>query len=501
MNLAEFLVNTAEKFPTRKALFKGAECCATYKIFLDRVVSLAFYLNKIKGIKKYDRVAIFMANATEYLEIMYAVWYFGAVVVPINSKLHRDEAIWIINNSGAKVVFTDNKKQFDSKTDKKFDALVISILGSKFKELYSYDSIDKPVKIKSDDLVWLFYTSGTTGKPKGVMLSSRNLRAMIKGYIPDVDSVYPVDTALYAAPMSHGAGLYNIIFVKFGARHSVPTSGKFEPSEIIKLAPKLTNVCMFLAPTMVNRLVKIAIKGNYKGKGIKTIVYGGGPMYLGDILKAGQVMGSKFVQIFGQGECPMAISVLKREEVIYRENDEWCERVTSVGRKQRVVDVVIKDHNGVNLPVNQIGEIWVSGAPVMIGYWKNLQATKNTIIDGWLRTGDLGRVNGDGFIILEGRSKDLIISGGSNIYPKEVEDVLLQYPGVSEASVVGKMDAEWGEIVIAFIVGPNVSISRLDEFCLEKMARFKRPKKYIFLETLPKNNYGKILKTDLRKLL
>ena len=153
------------------------------------------------------------------------------------------------------------------------------------------------------------------------------------------------------------------------------------------------------------------------------------------------------------------------------------------------------------MPVNEVGEIWVSGTPVMMGYWNHPNATKNTLIDGWLRTGDLGRINTDGFIILEGRSKDVIISGGSNIYPKEVEDVLLQYHGVVEASVVGKIDVDWGEIVVAFIVGSKINANDLDRFCLNKIARFKRPKRYIFLNSLPKNNYGKILKTSLRELL
>lgn len=501
MNLAEFLVNSAEKFPKKKALLKGAKCSATYETFRNRASSISYYLKNIKGIKKSDRVAIFMPNSTEYLELIYAIWYLGGVVVPINSKLHLDEAIWIINNSGAKAVFTDDKNQFEVKNDGEIDAAIISISDTSFKKLYLFDQDQIPVRLGCDELVWLFYTSGTTGKPKGVMLSSRNLIAMIEGYFPDVDLVYSSDTTLYAAPLSHGAGLYNIIFVKFGASHSVPDSGSFDPLEIIKLTSKLKNVCMFLAPTMVNKLVSVAKQNNYGGEGIRTIVYGGGPMYLSDIINAEKVMGSKFVQIFGQGECPMAISVLKREEVTDRVSKNWSEQVSSVGRKQRVVDVVIKDFNNIELPVNEIGEIWVSGSPVMMGYWENPNATKNALVDGWLRTGDLGRINADGFITLEGRSKDLIISGGSNIYPKEVEDVLLQYPGISEASVVGKIDRQWGEIVVAFLVGSNKNIDDIDKFCLNKIARFKRPKKYIFLESLPKNNYGKVLKSFLRDLL
>jgi long-chain acyl-CoA synthetase len=301
--------------------------------------------------------------------------------------------------------------------------------------------------------------------------------------------------------MSHGAGLYNVIFVKLGARHSVPISGRFAPLEVLKLSLKLKRVCMFLAPTMVNRLVREAEKNMSSAEGIRTIIYGGGPMYLADIIHAVKIMGPRFVQIFGQGECPMAISALKRDEILDRESWNWRERVSSVGRKQSVVDVAIKDPNGNVLPVNHIGEICVYGDPVMLGYWNNPSATESTLIDGWLKTGDLGRIDSNGYIMLEGRSKDLIISGGSNIYPREVEDVLLQCPNVFEASVVGKMDPEWGEIVVAFIVGTEITFDDLDLFCIEKISRFKRPREYIFLDSLPKNNYGKILKKELRNLL
>ena len=370
-----------------------------------------------------------------------------------------------------------------------------------FHKLYSFSSNRSPVKISKNDLVWLFYTSGTTGSPKGVMLSSKNLQAMVDGYLSDVDTVSSSDTSLYSAPMSHGAGLYNVIFVKFGARHSVPISGRFDPLEVLKLSLKLKRVCMFLAPTMVNKLVRQAEKSMSSAEGIRTIIYGGGPMYLADIIHAVKIMGPRFVQIFGQGECPMAISSLKRDEISDRESWNWRERVSSVGRKQSVVDVVIKDPNGNVLPVNHIGEICVYGAPVMLGYWNNPTATESTLIDGWLKTGDLGRIDSNGYIMLEGRSKDLIISGGSNIYPREVEDVLLQCPNVFEASVVGKIDPEWGEIVVAFIVGTEITFDDLDSFCIEKISRFKRPREYIFLDSLPKNNYGKVLKKELRNLL
>jgi len=501
MNLASWLVEIADKHPKNEALLKGEYCSADYATFRARSSSISDYLENVLGLKKGDRVAIFSANSTEYLEIIYAVWFLGGVVVPINSKLHINEALWIINDSGSKVLFTDEKNIFNNQVSTHLKPTIISITEKSFYELYLFSSNRIPVKINKNDLVWLFYTSGTTGSPKGVMLSSKNLQAMVKGYLSDVDTVSPSDTSLYAAPMSHGAGLYNVIFVKLGARHSVPISGRFAPLEVLKLSLKLKRVCMFLAPTMVNRLVREAEKNMSSAEGIRTIIYGGGPMYLADIIHAVKIMGPRFVQIFGQGECPMAISALKRDEILDRESWNWRERVSSVGRKQSVVDVAIKGSNGNVLPVNHIGEICVFGAPVMLGYWNNPTSTVVTLIDGWLKTGDLGRIDPNGYIMLEGRSKDLIISGGSNIYPREVEDVLLQCPNVIEASVVGKMDPEWGEIVVAFIVGTEITFDDLDLFCIEKISRFKRPREYIFLDSLPKNNYGKVLKKELRNLL
>ena len=224
-------------------------------------------------------------------------------------------------------------------------------------------------------------------------------------------------------------------------------------------------------------------------------------MYLADIVEAVEWFGPKFVQIYGQGECPMTITALSRDEVAERAHPRWRERLGSVGRAQSVVEVAIGGADGM-LPVGETGEIMVKGAPVMPGYWRDDAATARTLRDGWLMTGDVGRLDGDGYLTLVDRSKDLIISGGSNIYPREVEEVLLQHPAVHEVSVVGRPSAQWGEEVVAFVVcAREVSEGELDAYCLDNIARFKRPKGYVFLDDLPKNNYGKVLKTELRERL
>ncbi|MGZ5780326.1 MAG: AMP-binding protein, partial [Burkholderiaceae bacterium] len=355
-----------------------------------------------------------------------------------------------------------------------------------------------------NDMAWLFYSSGTTGRPKGIMQSHGNLWAMTMCYFTDVDAVKQQDAIVYAAPMSHGAGMYNFAHVLMGARHVIPESGGFDSAELVALASHHRNVSMFAAPTMVKRLVEHIAAMDADPSGFKTIVYGGGPMYVEDIRQALGVMGDRFVQIYGQGESPMTITSLSRAQLGDFEHPRYEQRLASVGVAQSMVEVRVADRDGNTLPPDTVGEIVVKGAPVMLGYWNNPEATEQTIRNGWLFTGDMGSMDADGFLTLRDRSKDVIISGGSNIYPREVEEVLLLDPAVHEVSVVGRPHPEWGEEVIAFIAthpGAKTTGAALDALCLDHIARFKRPKEYRFVDVLPKNNYGKVLKTELRKQL
>ncbi|MCB1517392.1 MAG: AMP-binding protein [Hyphomicrobiaceae bacterium] len=504
MNPAEWLQRAATRDPDAPALFRGAHQVANYGEFLRSAAGIGAALGA-QGIGPGSRVAVFMANRTEYLEALYGIWFCGAAAVPINAKLHEKEAVWIIENAEAVLVLTDDKLGANLKQLLGPEgAGVMSVDSETFSSMREATPLDAPVGMDRDDLLWLFYTSGTTGKPKGVRMSTGNLMAMTFSYFIDVDDVRTEDAILYAAPMSHGAGIYNFMHVIRGGRHVVPESGGFDPSEILDLAEELDHISMFAAPTMVKRLVDVARADGRNGKGIKTIVYAGGPMYEADILDAVETMGPRFVQIYGQGECPMAITALSRHDVADRIHPRWRERLNSVGVAQCDVRVRIVDENGREVARGDTGEIVVRGAPVMMGYWRNDEASAKTIRDGWLWTGDMGRMDEDGYISLIDRSKDMIISGGSNIYPREVEEVLLMHPDVSEVAVVGRPHPEWGEEVIAFVVpiaGREVAAAALDQMCLDQIARFKRPKHYRFVDALPKNNYGKVLKTDLRERL
>ena len=504
MNLAEWLVRSAQLDPDAPALFSGHEQVATYGEFAVRAAGFAGALGGKLGIEPGDRIAIFAKNSVEYLIAMYGAWFAGAVIVPVNAKLHPREAAWIVENSGAQLaLITEDPGAALADLVPAQCAHIIDLKSEAFRGLCDHAPLAAPVSRASTDMAWLFYTSGTTGRPKGVVMTHGNIHAMAYAYFVDVDQVFETDAAFYAAPMSHGAGLYNVMHVLKGARHVVPASAGFDPAEIFDHGRSTGSLHMFAAPTMIRRLVDHARASGETGEGIRTIVYGGGPMYLADIVEAVEVLGPRFVQIYGQGESPMCITALSREAVCDREHPRWKERLASVGRAQSCVEVAIAAEDGSLLPAGESGEIIVRGRSVMAGYWNNPEATEKTIRDGWLWTGDMGVLDGDGFLTLKDRSKDVIISGGTNIYPREVEEALLTHPAVYEVSVIGIPDAEWGESVCAFVVtaeGKTVDEAALDRHCTENIARFKRPKSYRFVDSLPKNNYGKVLKTELRKI-
>ena len=504
MNPAEWLARTARRLPDAPALMTGERIDADYAAFARRAAAMGAGLRDRHGIAPGDRVAVFMTNRREYLEALYGAWFAGAAAVPVNAKLHPREAAWILGHAGARVVFVSGDVGAGLAETAPEGTALIAAEGREFAALAAHDPLAAPSAMAAGDMAWLFYTSGTTGRPKGVMLTAANLHAMTFAYFVDVDPVEQTDAALYAAPMSHGAGLYNFVHVLRGARHVVPPSGGFDADEILDLAPRLGSVSMFAAPTMVRRLVDRAKARGGDGEGLRTVVYGGGPMYLADILEAVEVMGPRFVQIYGQGESPMTITALAREQVADRTHPRWRARLASVGTAHSCVEVHVVDGEGRVLPPGGTGEIVVRGAPVMAGYWQDAAATAETLRDGWLHTGDLGTIDVDGFVTLQDRSKDVIIAGGANISPREVEEALLEHPDVAEVAVVGRPHPDYGEEVVAFVApapGRPLDPQALDRHCLERIARFKRPRTYLEVEALPKNSYGKVLKTELRRRL
>lgn len=506
MNIANLLVRAGRCFATRPAVARGEHALLDYQHLAARVAALAGALTQRLGLVSGDRVAIVMRNTPAYLEIMFAAWHAGLVVVPINAKLTAREFAYILDNSDARACFVTADLAEQIRPLQGVVALlewVIEAGSSEYESLLAAAPVVMATRQPTDP-AWLFYTSGTTGTPKGAILTHRNLAAMTAGYFTDVDQIVPGEVLLHAAPMSHGSGLYILPHVAAGSLHLIPESDSFDPGEIFRLLAIYRHVSMFAAPTMVRRLTAAAEDTDVDPSNLKTVIYGGGPMYLDDLRAAVSRFGNRFAQIYGQGESPMTITALSKALHAASDNEQYGHRLTSVGIPQSLVEVRVQGPGGAELPPGEVGEICVRGDVVMAGYWRNPAATADTLVDGWLRTGDMGCFDEDGFLYLKDRSKDLIISGGSNIYPREVEEVLLLHGGVAEVSVLGERDPEWGEIVVAFVVpqqGAQLTPELLDELCLQHLARFKRPRQYHFVAELPKNAYGKILKTELRSRL
>jgi len=499
VNLAQTLARVARARPESPAVLEGDRLLHDYGQLAARASRLAGAL-RAQGLQPGAHVLLFMRNHPAYLEILYGAWWAGLAVVPVNAKLHPRETQWIAEHAQVRAAFVTA----DVAAGLTLAVPCVDVDTPAYAALLQAQPLAEPQARVPQDTAWLFYTSGTTGRPKGVQLTHRNLLTMALGYFADVDAIDARDAIVYAAPMSHGAGIYALPHVVAGARHVVPASGGFDAAELFGLARSVGRLSMFAAPTIVKRLVDHAEAQGLGGEGFKTIVYGGAPMYLEDIRRALRVMGPRFVQIYGQGESPMVITALDRRHIVDATHPRHLQRLASVGVAQTPVQVRVADAQGRPLPPGEVGEVLVRGDTVMKGYWRNDEATAAALRDGWLFTGDMGCLDADGFLTLKDRSKDMIISGGSNIYPREVEEVLLQAEGVAEAAVVGAPDAEWGEVVVAFVVprpGAVIATDALDALCLAQIARFKRPKRYVVVDALPKNHYGKVLKTALRRQL
>jgi long-chain acyl-CoA synthetase len=506
MNVAAWVERNGRVFADRPGISVGTQVHTTYGEWAARVRSLAGALTALPGMVPGERVALAMTNRVEYLEALFAIWHAGLFAVPINAKLHREEFRYILGHSGARLAFvspdlaeTINPLQSDLP-----DLARVVVTGeAEWQRMAGHDGVDLIPRAPNDP-AWLFYTSGTTGRPKGAVLTHRNLLMASLSYFADVDPVSPRDTILHPAPLSHGSGLYALPHIAKGANNVIPEGGHFDPAEIAELLRQWPGVSFFAAPTMVTRLIASPEFAAADHANLKTIVYGGGPMYVADLLKALELLGPKLAQIYGQGEAPMTITALAKEMHADRAHPRWLERLGSAGVARTDVAVRVVDRNDRDLPPGETGEILCRGDVVMRGYWQDEAASRETLRGGWLHTGDIGSFDTDGFLTLKDRSKDLIISGGSNIYPREIEEVLLKHPAVREVSVVGRPHRDWGEEVVAFVVpapGEPVTEAELDRLCLEAIARFKRPRAYVFIDALPKNNYGKVLKTALRARL
>ncbi len=502
MNLAALLFDVARRLPQRPAV-SDERAAWNYRELALRVAQLAGGL-RARGFEPGDRVLLSLENCGEFVELLFGCWAAGLCAVPANARLHPREVEYIAENSGARLlVATPGLAAALGPVADAVPSLaaLVSTRTAEYDALFDAEPL-VPQPGAPDEHAWLFYTSGTTGRPKGAVLTHRNLLFMSQCYYADIDPVDERDTHLLAAPVSHGAGLYALPFLLKGAHQVVLPH--FEVDAILDAVRRLPLVSLFAAPTMLTRLAHAPQVLGADLAHLKTIYYGGGPMYVADLEKALQLFGPRLYQLYGQGESPMTITGLPQRLHAESAQPRRLERLGSAGVPRTGVLVRVVDDDDRELPTGEVGEIVTRSDCVMAGYWRNPEATAETLRGGWLHTGDLGSLDEDGFLTLRDRSKDMIISGGSNIYPREIEEVLLRHPGLVEASVVGRPHPDWGEEVVAFVVarpGAAVPEAALDRLCLDHIARFKRPREYRFVAALPKNNYGKVLKTELRQLL
>jgi acyl-CoA synthetase (AMP-forming)/AMP-acid ligase II len=487
------------------------ESRATYAEEELRVNALALALKSL-GFQKGDRVAILQWNCRQFLETMLASFKAGLCVVPINARLHPEEILYLVQDSDAVAVVYG--QEFGNAIAQMRETLPSSLhfvsLRAQAPWELDFESLvqdhattaDQAVRMDAEDLAWLFYTSGTTGRPKGAMLTCGNLDYVVTSYLADVLPIDREDAALHVAPLSHGSGFQALANLARGAANVILFPRQFEPANIFETIQRCRITNMFLAPTMIKLLLNDPEMDCYDLSSLRYVVYGGAPMYVDDLKRAVSRLGHVFVQAFGQGETPMTATYLSREEHLIDGSAEQERRLMSAGVARTGIEVRIMDTDDTEVPRGQMGEVVVRGPTVMRGYWRQPEATADTLRNGWLHTGDVGYMDAGGYVFLLDRKKDMIISGGANIYPREIEEVLQQHPAVKEVAVVGVPHELWGESVKAVIAlrdGCSATEQDLIDQCLAHLASYKKPTSVDFVTELPKNAYGKVLKRELRE--
>jgi acyl-CoA synthetase (AMP-forming)/AMP-acid ligase II len=522
MNLGRLLSNSAARFPNRQAVSWG-DRTDTYDELDQRTNALAHGLHRL-GVAKGDRVAVLMRNRPEMIEAMFACFKAGYCLVPLNSRFTSNEVAYHVRDSAAAAVLTDAEgsdivahadlsgiatvtagRPKPSASDGAASARRPAVAGVvDYDELIAgSDRSAADVAVERDDLAWLFYTSGTTGRPKGAMLSHGVLGFVTASWLADVSPLDERDITLHAAPLSHGAGFHAIASIARGAHQLLWSGTRFEPRGILHLLSEGGVTNTWMVPTQIVMLLDALDGHKARLPELRHLVYGGAPFAPADLRQALDVFGPVLVQIYGQGETPMTATVLSARDHRQLLAGAHPERLTSAGTARTAMDVKILSEDDVDVVVGEVGEVCVRGNAVMLGYWNRPEETTQTLRNGWLHTGDLGRLDRHGYLYLLDRAKDLIITGGSNVYAVEVEAVLADHPAVEDVAVVGVTDRTWGEVVAAVIVvRPDELTSDLEPVllahCAARLAPYKRPRRVVFRDSLPRNAYGKVLKRDLR---
>jgi acyl-CoA synthetase (AMP-forming)/AMP-acid ligase II len=508
MNAFAFLSNIASRFPFQSAIVHGKEVI-TYRKFEQRALSIGGNL-LAQGLARGDRVAFCLINSPHILELVYGCFAAGLIVVPINVRLHPREIGYILHNSGARVFVHGAEQQAalleyqDSFPPLTRRICTGGVVGADPYEslLAPQDALTAAVDVDATDPCWLFYTSGTTGRPKGAIWTHRMIRVIVMNYLADIDNILPGEVVVHAAPLSHGSGIVALPAIARGATNLLLTTKSFEPRALFEAIQrnKASHVA-FLAPTQIVKMLEEFRPGEFDLSSLRAICYGGAPVYVEHLRQAIGTFGAVFAQIYGQGESPITITGLSAAEHA-RLMAAGDARIGSAGTVRTDVEARCVDENDRPVPAGVTGEVVVRGDIVMPGYWNDPAASAEALRNGWLHTGDIGMFDERGYLFLLDRAKDMIITGGNNVYPREVEEIIVQHPAVATAVVVGIPHEYWGEAVHAVVLrqaGSTVSAEEIIQHCGQSLAGYKKPKSVEFVTELPISAYGKVLRREVRE--
>ena len=508
MNLCHYLTRHARRLGDRPAMIQG-DLTLSWAQLDARVSALAAAMRDRFGVVHGDRVLVQCSNTHEITETMLACWRLGAVWVPANYRQSPGEVAFLGSKSDVSLMFCE--ADFPEHASAAIAAApkldqAICIRGAAFGT--AYDSLIAEflgthvdnADTDRDDPCWLFFTSGSTGKPKAVVLTHGQLGFTTVNHLQDLmPATTPRDVSLVVAPLSHGAGMHQLAQIAAGVPSVLLTGRRFDPAEAWALVERHRVTNMFTVPTIVKMLTEHPAVDLHDHSSLRYVIYAGAPMYREDQKHALRKLGRVLVQYFGLGEVTGCITVLPPDE--HREDDTPDARIGTCGIERTGLHVTIQDEAGAILRPGATGEICVTGPAVCAGYYRDDAANAKTFRDGWFRTGDLGHMDAEGYLYITGRSSDMYISGGSNVYPREIEEMLLQHPALSEVAILGIPHPRWGEVGLAVCVpepGGSVTAEELAATLEGRLARYKLPHRYVFLDEMPKTGYGKITKKLVR---
>ena len=505
MNLSHFLTQSARRHPGEIGFVWGEQTW-TWAGMEARSAAFAAALTTRYGLRKGDRILVQSANNNQMFEAMFACWRIGAIWVPANFRQSPEEIGRLAQSAQARALlhgaeFPDHAAACAGIGHR----ISIGGFGADDYETLIADFMGQnppAVAVDRDDPAWFFFTSGTTGRPKAAILTHGQMAFVITNHLCDLmPGTGPGDASIVVAPLSHGAGVHQLAQVAHGVRTILPAGKGFDPAEIWHLIGKWRVTNAFTVPTILKRLVEHPSVHDHDHSSLRYVIYAGAPMYRADQVNALQVLGPKLVQYFGLGEVTGNITVLPPA---HHHLDDDTMRIGTCGFARTGMQVQIQEPAGAEVATGETGEIAVIGPAVFAGYFDNYEANAKSFRNGWFLTGDLGHMDENGFVYLTGRASDMYISGGSNIYPREIEEKILRHPDISEVAVLGIPDAEWGEIGVAVCVARDGAV--LDEKALlgwldGKLTRYKTPRRIVFWDEMPKSAYGKITKKMIREEL